>query len=426
MRLLSRSTIAIFLLAALLIFPQPNNAQERSTPTCMALIRTAMEQVGSNCADLGPNQVCYGYNNVESLLDDAAALTEPLSEMADQIAITEVAVVSASAFNLIDGTWGIAPLRSHANLPVALPGKGLVLMPIGDVEIENGIEPTDALILPEAALPVITVSETPLFSEASAESQNVGKVPAGSTLQADGISLDGTWLRVYYEYPREYSIRATAWVNRTALRSGADFDGLPVILPDSQTPMQTFYLRNAFTEPACRDVPPPILFVQGPDGIETDFTVNGAKVRISSSITLRLRPPGNIMELAVLSGIATLNPDMPSPLILPAGFVTEICLTELRNLGIDRRENDREVGPNCTWSAPRQMTNGELRSFGLLPNIPANVLNYSFTLPKLVCPSGVGRPICQIVIDNPRLLAVLRRLCERGILPPFICRLIRF
>ncbi|HEX2908004.1 MAG TPA: hypothetical protein VHO69_14135 [Phototrophicaceae bacterium] len=427
MNLFTRTLMAMVVFILMAVGIQPGQAQQADeTAACRSLVLNALLQVGNNCADLDRRSACYGFNQITSILDDAADNTlQPLSEPSDQIAITDVAVIDAVALNLKESLWGIAPTSVEANLPVALPGRDLVLIPLGDVEVENGVEPSEALLLPEAALPVKVAAATKLILEPETSNETVGEVAAGTTLEADGISPDGKWLRVYFEHEREYSLRATAWVAIESLETQPDTSTLPVIGPDSFTPMQKFYLRNAFTTPACKTtIPRPLLFVQGPKDIETDFIVNGAKIRISSVITLRLVPPGDIMEVAVLSGIATLNPDTASPLIIPAGFETYICLSEPRNLGIDDEENDREVIPGCTWGTPRPFNRDELAIMAVLQEIPANVINYRFTLPRLVCPSGVGKPICKIVISDPRLLEILRILCGRGLLPPWLCQLI--
>lgn len=425
MNLLTRSLIALFVFLTMTVTVEQSKAQENASEACKLLVRDALAQVGSNCADLGRNEACYGFNQIQSIFDTKADNPQLLSEPGDQTLITDVAVIDSSEVNLRNGWWGIAPISVQANLPVALPGRDLVLIPIGDVDVENGVKPADALLLPAEALKFTVSAQTPLRLEPSASSEMVGQAAAGTPLEADGISPDGKWLRVYYEHEREYSTRSTAWLDVGTLSSQLDTSSLPRIQPDSMTPMQKFYLRNAFKTPECSNIPSPLLFVQGPESIETDFVVNGAKVRISSTITLRLLSPGNVMELAVLSGIATLNPDTRNPLVIPAGFATTICLSELRNLGIDGVENDREVIAGCNWTTPRQLTQNELGMMSLLQQIPVNILNYRFRLPRLVCPSGVGQPVCEIIVDDPRLLQLLRILCRRGILPPWICRLIR-
>ncbi len=419
MNLLTRTLIALIVFIILAAGVQPGQAQDASTNECTRLVQNALSQLGNNCGDLGQNRACYGFRSVQSQLE-AGTDAQPLSQPADQVNLTSVAVIDASAFNLSSGAWGIGVIKTAANLPVALRGQNLILIPLGDVEVENGVEPAEALLLPEISLPVAVGAATELFLEPTANSEVVGQV-AGTTLDADGISPDRKWLRVYFEHEREYSIRATAWIGIEGLEPTPDTSGLPVIHPDSLTPMQKFYLRNAFTTPDCKLVPPPVLLVQGPEGIETDFIANGAKIRISSTITLRLLPPGNLMELAVLSGIATLNPDTSNPIIVPAGFATSICLSEERNLGIDGEPNDREVIAGCSWGALRMLRQDELLGLSSLQNIPSSVLNYRFRLPVLVCPSGVGRPICKIMIDNPKLIETLRRLCALKWLPDAVC-----
>jgi hypothetical protein len=425
MKLQGRLRMAFFVMATIVIAPSTMAAQQTATPTtCTALVRTVLSQVGSNCAALERNEACYGYQNVFSTPSDGSP-TLSFNQPVQRIPLTDVAVITTGQLNLSDSLWGIAPTNIQANLPVAFPGKGVILVPLGDVSIENGVEPSDALILPDTALAVVMAHNGNLVDVPSATAQTVGSGSEGTAFQVDGISPDSQWLRVYFEYDHEYSTRAIAWINVGDINT-VDLTGLPVIASDSKTPMQNFYLSNSAEASPCQDAPPSMVYIQGPQNIEADFTVNGADIRISSAITLRVMP-GNphTMRLVVLSGIATLNPNSANPIILPEGFKTEICLSDERDLGIDHNKNDREVDTGCKWSTPSQITQADLDLARPLQNIPANIMNYQLTLPGLICPSGIGNPPCQIVINNPVLLGIIRNLCQKGILPPSICRLIK-
>jgi hypothetical protein len=412
MKLQQHLRLGLVALAVFVITPHAVNAQQTTSNTCEALVRTAISQVGSNCAGLEQNEVCYGFESA-TVFNSAGTANPAFNAPAQRILLADVHIVQTTSIDLRDSTWGIAPISLQANLPVALESNGVVILPIGGVEIESAVELEELLVLPKVSISVVTAGQTELFSEPSGSEPAVDNVAPGTTLQVDGVSTDGQWLRTYFEHQREYSVRATAWVNISDLEA-VDTDELPVISPDSKTPMQSFVFRNSSEPSPCLEAPPALLYVQGPNTIESDITVNGADIRISSSIALRMLP-NNVMHLVVLSGITTVDPDTANPIIIPAGFMSEICVSDAGII-------DRTV---CDWSAPVPVTLAILDELRFLEDLPGNVLNYQLTLPGLICPSGVGNPVCEIIISDQQLLEILRTLCDQGILPDFICRFIR-
>ena len=73
-----RHCIPLLVLIALLAtpFPQASLAQDGGT-TCEQLIRQAVTSLGTNCANLGPNSLCYGYAGVEATLIPAGPFDTP-------------------------------------------------------------------------------------------------------------------------------------------------------------------------------------------------------------------------------------------------------------------------------------------------------------------------------------------------------------
>jgi hypothetical protein len=422
MRLFSRYALILFCSLAFVIAPVATLAYFVSE--CEELTTAALSQFDNACANLGENRACFGYQSAEALLIGESSAFETFSQPGHQLDLTQVSIVHTLAPNLSQDSLGMASLNVQANLPLGLPGRDAVYVLMGDVEIENGVKPDEALILGDGPLMIHAITNADLFGEPAMGGERVGQVAAGTALAADGVSADGQWLRVYFEYEREYSTRADAWVNKSALDDVVDISGLPVIEEDSRTPMQSFYLRNGLTETDCSEQAPSLLLIQGPEDIETDITVNNVDVRISSSIAIRILPPGNIMRLIALSGIATINFGCPNPLIVPAGYLSEITLNGGLNLGLDSQANDSQA-PDCAdWSTPRQLTLQELLSLSGLQNVPFNILHYRLVLPSIVCPSGVGQAVCRIIFNRPRLIQRLNRLCERRRLPEFICQAI--
>lgn len=421
MHLLNRFALILFCSIAFVVAPAATFAHFVSE-TCEELAVAALSQFENVCANPGGNRACYGYDDAEALLVGESNPTDLFSQPGNQLDLKQVATIHTLAPDLGEDALGIATLNVQANLPLGLPGRDAVYVLMGDVEVENGVKPEDALNLPSEPLIINAITTASLFNKPTIAGQAIGQVVAGTVLVADGVSPDRQWLRVYFEYDREYSARADAWINKSVIDDAVEISGLPVITDDSRTPMQAFYLRNSLAQTNCYEQVSPLLFLQGPQSIETDITVNEVDVRISSSIIVRILPPGNLMQVIVLSGIATLNPDSPNPLIIPAGYLTEILLIEDLNLGIDGQANDSRPADGANWSTPRLLTQEELLGLGGLESLPSGILNYRLVLPTITCPSGVGQAVCRVIYSDDSLIQHTSQLCASGGLPESICQ----
>jgi hypothetical protein len=390
----------LLLLTGITIIP----AQAQSN-TCPALVNRALAEIGTNCANLDRNNVCYGYNNVEAAFSEVVP-QDFFSRPSDRAALTTLESLQTAPLNEAAGTWGIATMDVQANLPGALPGQSVVFILLGAVEIENAVPEEDALILPAEPLEVITSHAAALRREPAGQAQVVGQVEPNTPLLADGISEDGQWLRVFFMADH----LATAWVRLGDLESIDSLSELPVITPESRTPMQAFRFQTSFGGVDCAQAPS-VLFIQGPENIEVDINANGADIRIGSSILLRTLPDGS-MQIFVLSGSAMLNPKGPNPLFVAPGF-TSICPADQVNNG------------NCNWSLPRPITQEESNELQYLKPLFANasnLLHYTPSVPELVCASGVGQVECDLFFENAALaLARASEECAAGALPVSMC-----
>jgi hypothetical protein len=427
MRLMRKKHLILFLVvfATLLMFTQITFAQ---TGDCSVLAQTALTQVANNCAIPERNSTCYGFPSVEAtFMDDA----EPISfvKPGDRAGLEQLESLASSALNTSTNTWGIAVTNIQANLPVGMPGQGGVFVSLGDVRLENGVFPDEAVIMPETAVTISASDRADLYNNPPGfpvASAVVGSVPAGTSLQADAITEDGEWVRVYYEHPTTLAISAVAWIQTLSVVAGADFGALAVMTPDSFTPMQKFYLSNGEETPSCAEVPPSMLYVQGPEETELDFVVNDAHVRVSSTALIRVLAPGNTMQIIALSGLVVINPDSANPIILAPGFFSTTCLSDMLNLGIDGQENDRQVNGSCGWSVPEVLDVGLLQALytALNNRIPQNIQYYASGVPRRVCASGIGGPIC--IIIPPFFEIRLRLLCRFQLLPQRVCQVLGY
>jgi hypothetical protein len=161
------------------------------------------------------------------------------------------------------------------------------------------------------------------------------------------------------------------------------------------------------------------------------MTVNGAKIKLlagetslplPTTVVLQVLYPGDSMRLTVLSGLATLDPDSPNPILIPPGYWTIVCLDEPQDRGLDGEENDRIV--SCGWSEPVLITDAIYNQLDGLQGLPGDILKKPVIVPVILRPSiAVGGGI-KLFFSDPDMLALAREACDNNQLPPEICRLL--
>jgi hypothetical protein len=425
-----------------LLFMTPTIVLGQNTEAlCRAFINRAFGDLGNNCANLASDEACYGFGSDGEVLStfyvdgEAQVLQDgAFAEAADRVTLLDeeeastLESIQTQAFALdTDGNgndesqWGLAMLEVPANLPAQLSNNTAVYLVFGGARIENAVMPNDAVKRAEEPVSVTANDGTSLYSSPEGlgytmPSEVVGT--ASGALEADAVSPDGEWARVFFTYERRFGDRSTAWVQVADLADAEALDGLPVMGPENYTPMQSFYMSNDFSHPECEQVPAPGLLVQGPDAIETDFTFNGMPVTLTSTVYFRQLSASRLQVFA-LTGFTILFPDSDNESVIPEGFTQVLCLTEPQDLGIDGEANDRAIEPNCPEGGPRQLSAQELAALSGFGLIPSNLLNYAIVLPTVVCPSGVGRPAC--VTLPVKAAARIRALCAAGVIPPAVC-----
>lgn len=433
----TRSLVLFFLLALLspiIVFGQNTDA------LCRAFINRAFADMGNNCANLAADEACYGYGNFGEVtstfyVDGTAQVVreDVFGEPSERVSLLDtdelISLESLETGEFVldrdndaedETQWGLALLEVQANLPQQLEQNAAVYIVFGGARIENAVYPENSVKLNEAPIAITTNEDTSVFGSPEGLGYPVPDVVVGTAsggLEADAISPDGNWLRVFFSYEREFGERSTAWVRVEDLAETGDIEALPVMGPESYTAMQSFYLSNVFNRPECEQVPAAGIMVQGPSEIETDFTINNMPVRVTSTAYFR-QISAQRLQVFALTGFTVLFPDTGNESVIPEGFTQVLCLTEERDLGIDGQINDREIDLNCPEGGPRPMNANELAGLASFGNLPGNLLNYAIALPRVVCPSGVGAPDCFIVPASP---ARIEAKCEAGLLPEAVC-----
>lgn len=339
--------------------------------SCPALVAQALSELNTSCSDVGRNTACYGFDEV------SARFTTPVADdyfaiPSDQAAIAEVSSLQTAPMNLENDQWGVALLSVQASMPDSLPGQNAIFVLLGDTEVENAVAQDEALQTVDP-LSVTTGVSANIRSGPGLDYNTIGGAAAGTVLQADGIDETGTWLRIVYA-------ERAAWINAVVLQP-AEFAALPVLDETARTPMQSFYLRTGIGEPACVEAPRDGLIVQGPQNVKLDFTVNGANVRIGSTVVFNT-PDANTLQISVLDGEAVVigGAENGGDVVVRAGYKTTACLGEADDLGLDGEANDRVVG--CGFTSPVRDTN-QTQDYCSLQTLQSDMLYYPV---NLACP----------------------------------------
>lgn len=401
--------------------------------TCTALVQSAIDLTTAQCASAAPNSACYGHASVigSFLVEtqpgvfekqpDSSGFAQPGD--AAELLLTEAVVTGPLNMTASPATWGLSVMNVQAGLPTdvlrANGGKGVMYILLGGVEVENAVAPEDTLIIPEEPLAVSTIGAadmrmSPVAFDTPTASNVLGRVPGETALTADAVTADGEWVRVLYG-------GQSGWISRATLQPAADLSSLPLVGPDSFTPMQSFYFHNEADSTVCANVPS-LLVVQGPPNVPVYLRVQGANIRIESTAIFRTLPGTDFFEIITLFGMVTIFPDTVNQLYVPPGFVVRLQLSAPSDLGIQGDADDRNVV--SVVGTIRPLTPEELELLEILRLLPINLLHYLIELPRYVLASGIGDVLEQLIFDNPAALSITQLLCQNERLPEEVCAIL--
>lgn len=390
---------------------------------CEAIAEQVHAGLGSNCADLGEESVCYGYDGMVASFTNAEALQIP----ADRASVRNFVVASTEGFDSVQNRWGILALNARADLPNTFAEGSVRSVLFGEGMVENGVQFDTALLLPEEPVEVTVADDTAIVLNLpdtfGADSRVVGEVPVATVLLAEAITEDGQWARITFAYETDYGFIQTAWIQRSTLEDNPDLDALPVMGPDSRTPMQSTFFSLSSTVPRCGPASPTAqiayYLIQGPADVEISQTINGAEIRINGTVLLQAFPVRRFMRLTTVSGLTRVRPGSNEEILIPAGYSAITCMDGPLNSGADGNPNDYVASDRCDWHLSEPLTEAALAALGA-DAIPGGLLNYPVSKPQLVC-DEMG---CDYVDTNPVYARRLGHLCEEGLLSPSICRFI--
>ena len=414
-----RRSMMMVIVLLFLSLPMVISAQQtgQSAGSCDTLVTNAFTEVGATCANLDQSMACLGNNTVgfeffgetpEDFTDEAGARTPLL----------DVSQVSTQGADLQENTWGVTVFNALSSVPRSLD-QHVVMVGFGGVQIANVILPEDAFIPVIDGILVTTTSaaESRVATMAlPAESEVLGVIPAGESVIADAVSEDGLWVRVVYD-------DRPVWIPVSSLDPATSLDSLPAFGPESFTTMQSVCLGDDPGRGQCGANAPSLLFLQSPSDFPAEMRLQETDLRFQGTTVFQIQ--GNRIEMSVVNGVAILNPDTPDEIIVPAGFKVDAPLGNRIDTSICGPGGGRPITGD--WSAPRQMSQGDLNQFALLEDFPDNLLNDPIILPEIPEPSGVGNPRSEILLRDPVSNTIIPPACQpNGAIPADLCEAYAF
>jgi hypothetical protein len=308
------------------------SAAQQDQNLCPAIVQQALDTLEQNCAGLGRNSACYGFNNI------ASTFSEPVpdgffSQASDKTELAILQSIQTAPLDLTSQEWGVAVLNVQANIPGALPGQAVTFLLLGDATVTNEVPPDEAN---PGVLTAITSAATDLRESGSLASAVIAAIPGGTVLEVDARSADGDWLRVLPP-------AGPGWLERAAVSPNPIFDQLPLDGEQRFGPMQAFTFRTGLGDPQCVEAPS-VVAIRSPQGMTVDLNANGANIRLGSLIIMQILPPGNVMRITVVEGRVVLDAGTPFETVLPAGYTSTRCVVE--------QDGELVVGEECGWTEP--------------------------------------------------------------------------
>lgn len=302
---------------------------------CELLVTNGFTSLTETCTTIGANNSCT-------------------SETGEVVPISDINQLSTS---MNDDTMQLATMNVSANVPLALAEEGMRLFLIGDVTIENAVDPAIAF-QPSDGATVTTIVGANIRSIPSADGRLVASAPVGTEFIADGISGDAQWVHILTD-------EGTAWISRQIISvTDGELDSLPVITDSTRTLWQDFFLTTTNDGDGCGDDFPSMLYIQGPDNMLATMTINNLELRINSDVVLHINND-NIMQLFTIEGVA-----IADGISVPAGFTMSIQLAE------DGRDR------NGSWTNLRPIESEERDFLIGLQLLPEDVLYRPVEIPS--------------------------------------------
>lgn len=273
-------------------------AQGDADDSCQMLVRDALRVIGSACATVGVNEVCYGHSLVSATLHDPdlafATTGDTVSVLALQTLVTRPA-------NPLTSEWGVALMSIRADLP-SRSDETVQIVLFGDAALAPQPPRQPRTNAPRITCQFENTTERGLNLRTGPgiDFHAVDVLDAKSNLEVYGQSADGGWLR-----------SGRGWVahehGTLVCEDGQQLPRFDDPRDAYFAPLQAFNVTLS-TGSTC-DTAPSGMLIQAPDERSATLSVNGIELRVGSTGLLFGGDDGAVLNVANLGGSVDVTVD---------------------------------------------------------------------------------------------------------------------
>lgn len=254
--------------------------------SCYTINPFTASQVNNACFDVEEGFACYANGSVDTTFLNNGIDSETTDSMMQRIGNQTPLVGFARSFSIesirTHNANSFAKIETQANLPVQLPDSSTSIIVFGNANVTSRNSLHNYVLMLNQPMDVSYTNAT-LFtapnSQYDVEPIALGTLQGTGILQADGITPDFQWVRVYYPHQTEYgTTRYSVWVRAEDVQFDGDKHQLPHMGHDSFSLMQNITLR---TDDCASGIA-----VESPADAETTLIVNGVPIRLQGQMLI--------------------------------------------------------------------------------------------------------------------------------------------
>src|SRR5579859_6398146 len=115
---------------------------------CPALVKQAIDTVGSECSKAGRNKLCYGNSTIHAEFQPGAA-NVTFQSPGDMVDVSQIKQFTLGGMDTATNTWGVAEMKIKADLPNTDPTQAVTMILFGNVQLSDATADANQAVLTE-------------------------------------------------------------------------------------------------------------------------------------------------------------------------------------------------------------------------------------------------------------------------------------
>src|SRR5579859_3604580 len=104
---------------------------------CPAIVKQAIDTIGSECAKTARNKLCYGNSTIQAVFQPGVTNVK-FQAPGDTVDVPQIKEFTLGAMDVTASTWGVAEMKIKADLPDTDPTQAVTMILFGAVHLLDG------------------------------------------------------------------------------------------------------------------------------------------------------------------------------------------------------------------------------------------------------------------------------------------------